>query len=357
MNFADPRYFSGGLSQYQSLRAYWHPVAYISEVREDPFPVTLLNQQIVLGRINERLVALDDRCAHRGAALSSGKIVGDSFECPFHGWRFDSHGKCTHAPNCNASQSTLSRSRIMDYPVVESAGMVWVCLEQVPQHAVPQFPEHYNAAYRTRNGSAYEWDASFSRCVENLIDVSVFANGNSSGYGAANLNQDRVETWREKSALCFESTVLNKAHVAKKLETLGAVGAACSNVTDTYRVSIPGTVYRRRVVGNGEQCSVLFFAASPINASRTRCFWTYSRNFSLAEEYDDIFLQSELDDLIQRRSIVESQRPKVVSTLGSERQRELLVSHYDTVILHYRNALSEMSRLNSSNNEYWSDCS
>jgi len=357
MDFADSQYFRSGNSQYRSLDAYWHPVAYGSEVRESPVQVTLLDRQLVLGRINERLVALDDRCAHRGAALSSGKIVDDCFECPFHGWRFDSQGNCAHAPGSNASKSVLSKSRILNYPVVESAGLIWVCLEQVPQYALPKFPEYSEAGYRTRPGIAFEWETSVSRCVENLIDISTFSSDNDSRGETVKDELRWVETWWEKSTLCFESPLLENGRIFRMLEAVGVAGASRSALTDTYRVGIPGTVHRRRMIGDGEKCYVLFFAASPITTTRTRCFWSYSRNFSESEEYDSLFLEGVLNDLASRRSIVESQFPKIVPICGGERQRESLVCSYDTPIHHYRNALLESSRLHLRSREDWSDCS
>ena len=44
------------------------------------------------------LSAAVDRCPHRGAALSLGKIQSDHIQCPFHGFEFESSGKCVLVP-------------------------------------------------------------------------------------------------------------------------------------------------------------------------------------------------------------------------------------------------------------------
>lgn len=45
--------------------------------------------RIALFQINDRYFAIEDRCSHRGARLSGGKLEGCEIECPLHGGRFD----------------------------------------------------------------------------------------------------------------------------------------------------------------------------------------------------------------------------------------------------------------------------
>src|ERR1700676_2741815 len=52
---------------------------------------TIMNEPIVLYRkADGGVAAIEDRCAHRFAPLSMGKIVGgDRIQCPYHGLQFD----------------------------------------------------------------------------------------------------------------------------------------------------------------------------------------------------------------------------------------------------------------------------
>src|SRR5688572_15938744 len=78
---------------------HWHPVAAAEAVADAPFPARLLGQDLVLWRDAAGAVhAWPDRCPHRGARLSLGRIEDGHLECPYHGWQFEASGRCIHVP-------------------------------------------------------------------------------------------------------------------------------------------------------------------------------------------------------------------------------------------------------------------
>src|SRR5581483_9610038 len=59
----------------------------------------LLGQHVLLYRGESgKLFALNDRCPHRGALLSRGRLEGDAVRCMYHGIKFDGSGKCIQIP-------------------------------------------------------------------------------------------------------------------------------------------------------------------------------------------------------------------------------------------------------------------
>ena len=59
-------------------RTLWHPVADGASVRSAPLPARLLGEDLVLWRDAAGTVhAWPDRCPHRGARLSLGRVEGD----------------------------------------------------------------------------------------------------------------------------------------------------------------------------------------------------------------------------------------------------------------------------------------
>ena len=81
-----------------ALRRGWHAVALSSEVSTTPLHVSLLGDDWVLVRLPE-LTAFVDRCPHRFAPLSAGRVEGDTLRCPYHGWCFRADGACTEIPS------------------------------------------------------------------------------------------------------------------------------------------------------------------------------------------------------------------------------------------------------------------
>ncbi|MGF7239057.1 MAG: Rieske (2Fe-2S) protein, partial [Frankia sp.] len=67
----------------------WTDAAAAAEVTEGLRRVELAGVPVLLTRVEGRLVALADRCTHRGGSLSGGQRDADCVVCPRHGSRFD----------------------------------------------------------------------------------------------------------------------------------------------------------------------------------------------------------------------------------------------------------------------------
>ncbi|HSD15962.1 MAG TPA: nitrite reductase small subunit NirD [Thermomonas sp.] len=71
-----------------------------------------------------RVLALADRCPHKGGPLSQGIVSGDSVTCPLHGWiiGLDSGQAC--APDVGCARK---------YPAQLRDGEVWLWLAQADE--------------------------------------------------------------------------------------------------------------------------------------------------------------------------------------------------------------------------------
>jgi nitrite reductase/ring-hydroxylating ferredoxin subunit len=78
----------------------WFPVALSIDVpSHSPTGTYLHGEPIVLWRDPAGAVhAWADRCPHRGMQLSLGFLREGRLACPYHGWRYDAEGRCTHIP-------------------------------------------------------------------------------------------------------------------------------------------------------------------------------------------------------------------------------------------------------------------
>jgi nitrite reductase/ring-hydroxylating ferredoxin subunit/uncharacterized membrane protein len=73
---------------FQSGPTSWTDVAAASTVTEGLRQIEVGGIAILLTRVDGQLVALEDRCTHRGGPLSDGTRDGDCVVCPWHGSRF-----------------------------------------------------------------------------------------------------------------------------------------------------------------------------------------------------------------------------------------------------------------------------
>lgn len=113
----------------------WHPVAFSSAVGARPVAARLMGRRLVVARDGEGPFVLDDRCPHRGAPLSLGRLKAGAIICPYHGWRFGRGGACLEVPG-----SPLPGAPAMALPCVDRAGLVWTSLAEAPG-PFPRLPD------------------------------------------------------------------------------------------------------------------------------------------------------------------------------------------------------------------------
>jgi phenylpropionate dioxygenase-like ring-hydroxylating dioxygenase large terminal subunit len=85
---------------------------------------SFLDRPVLLWRDEEgRIRALEDRCPHRFAPLSRGKIEQGTVSCGYHGLAFNgSTGHCVHNPH----GPLLSSLSVRAYPVHERHKLLWI---------------------------------------------------------------------------------------------------------------------------------------------------------------------------------------------------------------------------------------
>ncbi|OUL30229.1 3-chlorobenzoate-3,4-dioxygenase [Nostoc sp. T09] len=150
---------------------HWYVVARSSEVTKKPVGVVLWQQAIALYRDDTGTIhALDDCCPHRQVKLSHGQVVGNGLECAYHGWRFDSSGKCVAVPYL-ADNQKLPSCKIRRYPVKEQDGFIWLFpgneSPSVEPLGLPEW-EHLNYIATV---SVINCNAHYSYLIENLMDM------------------------------------------------------------------------------------------------------------------------------------------------------------------------------------------
>ncbi len=107
------------------LKNAWYAAAYSHEVGEAPLARTLIEHKIVIWRDgNGEPGMIANRCPHRFASLSAGRMIDDAIECPYHGLRFNKLGECVYNPH-SKTKGPLRAANIRSWPVMERYGMIW----------------------------------------------------------------------------------------------------------------------------------------------------------------------------------------------------------------------------------------
>src|SRR5262249_15004630 len=136
-----------------------------------PIARVVLEQPLVLWRADGgRIVAMEDRCAHRNAPLSKGAVFDGALGCPYHGWVYNAEGRCIAVPS-EGERPPAVRCRVPAFAAREQHGLVWVWMGDGPPTSDP-FPMPY---WDTPGWGTYfmvtEFANEVTHLVENFMDV------------------------------------------------------------------------------------------------------------------------------------------------------------------------------------------
>jgi phthalate 4,5-dioxygenase len=145
-----------GTSAGKLLRMYWQPAALVDEL-QGPRPVKalrLLGEELVLFRDAQGTYGLIQRhCPHRSADLAYGRLEPRGLRCLFHGWLFDTQGRCLEMPAEPPGSMLFQDVRARAYAVVERSGILFAYLGEGSPPAFPEFdcfvaPDSHTFAFK-----------------------------------------------------------------------------------------------------------------------------------------------------------------------------------------------------------------
>lgn len=163
-----PRYFVENL---------WYAAAWEYEVAEadNKLARTICETPLLFYKAESgQYVALDNRCCHCAAPLSTGRVEGDCIRCMYHGMLYNPDGQVIEIPG----QERVSKSmKVRSYSVAAKGRMIWIWMGD-PALANPDdihdFPPLSDADnWRGFDKEAYlHYEANWLLIVDNLADFS-----------------------------------------------------------------------------------------------------------------------------------------------------------------------------------------
>jgi phenylpropionate dioxygenase-like ring-hydroxylating dioxygenase large terminal subunit len=134
---------AAGTAMGDLLREFWLPVLLRDEIAADdpPLRTRVLGEDLVAFACADGSVGLVSAyCAHRCAPLWFARNEADGLRCTYHGWKFDTGGRCLEMPNEPPAQRFEAKVRLDAYPTETRAGLVWAYMgTQSPPPPLPEF--------------------------------------------------------------------------------------------------------------------------------------------------------------------------------------------------------------------------
>jgi phenylpropionate dioxygenase-like ring-hydroxylating dioxygenase large terminal subunit len=235
----------------------WYVCGSLAEFpRKKPTAVRRFGVNWVVWRTSQgQWVAQEDRCPHRSAKLSLGRIQDDRLTCPFHGFEFDHKGVCAFVPEIRKAAAGI---RIQSYELRERHGFLWFPWKTAEiennQRGLPWFEDL--GPKLAFSSSIKVWKQSFSRCVENQLDYAhlPFVHATSIGRGFDPSAEVRFHLDEEKLHVdlgdpttapgFFEFRFPNiwQLHVSKRMKQFLAFVPVDENETRIYVRAYQGSI-------------------------------------------------------------------------------------------------------------------
>ncbi|MFE9500723.1 Rieske 2Fe-2S domain-containing protein [Streptomyces collinus] len=214
----------------QALRHAWFPVARAADLGS-PQAATLLGERLVVYRAGDGTpVVQSQRCPHRGADLSQGRVTPGGIACPYHGWQFSStDGRCTLIPSLQKMDHIPPRAAVKTYPVVERFEHIWTVLDSP---ATPMYnpPSWRGRLLHSAAATPMSVPVGVASAMENFRDVAHFPFVHSASMGDMPETVEPLTVTREG----------RDVHMNRAVALGDGDWSANGDCTMRYRCSAPG---------------------------------------------------------------------------------------------------------------------
>ncbi|MCP4001937.1 MAG: SDR family oxidoreductase [Gammaproteobacteria bacterium] len=298
----------------------WYVAGFSKDLTNEPIKVTMLGADLVLFReMDGTPRCISNVCPHRGSSLADGILYKDgTLSCPFHGYRFNGHGKCTLVPSRrdHEVQVVAPGMRTDAYATIEKYGLIWVCLGDDPDAASPIFdmPEWDDDQWCYTTNEEI-WEADYHTCKFTNLDYvhlpvvhGIMFQGNENPVQAP---EHKITATEHGYQSVMRVNSSPSAGVWKEMREEGA------KVESIMKYFVPGFTLRGQVeiggIGSGE-FNIFYEFTTPIDESRTMMRHIFLRNYRMEEDFNTEHTRRNLQNIHQDKVLAESQRPLVAPT-------------------------------------------
>lgn len=334
------------------LKNCWYVAAWDHELLDGrKLARTILEKPVVLFRGESgKYIALDDRCCHRAAPLSMGRVEGDCLRCMYHGMKYDATGACIEVPGQDRIPKTL---RVHSYPVEERGHLIWIWMGD-PALADPDLIVDYPPLHDPdwRGLPAYlHYNASWLLIVDNLSDLAhlAFVHTNTLGgseeyaYKTKPASIDRLENgfrlerWHRDSAPPpYHRKVIPASEHTTKVDRRNHVTMIVPGIflMETLFSPAGSGLEDGPSVRQYRNCQYM----TPETRRTTHFFWNYLHNFDIDNPNIAISLRDSLiEGFHEDKAIIEAQQV-LLDRDPAFRMRAL---EADVALMHFRQVMKK----------------
>jgi phenylpropionate dioxygenase-like ring-hydroxylating dioxygenase large terminal subunit len=150
----------------------WYVAGFSWELSDKPIARTILGHPLVLFRMADKAVALEDRCCHKNLPLSLGTLEGEGLRCGYHGLLFGADGACKEIPG---QLGIPGKARVRAYEIRECDQILWIWFgsseNPVSHEEPPRYSVHSDPEYKF-GGGVFHYEAPYQVIHDNLLDLS-----------------------------------------------------------------------------------------------------------------------------------------------------------------------------------------
>jgi phenylpropionate dioxygenase-like ring-hydroxylating dioxygenase large terminal subunit len=289
----------------------WFIAARTREVDGDrPRAVGVIGKRLALFRDSKGTVrAMEDRCPHKNAALSLGRVRRDVLQCRYHGWKFSTEGALLEVP-CKGQNGGLPKCQVKTFPVDEREGYVWVWMgEGAPSPSrAPSYPCARDHGWFDID---YTTSAPLDLVLENGVDCAHTGFVHEGLFRSKPTQFVRSEARRTAEGLEIE-TYGEQGGSGRDLRSLLSGGGAIRHI-DAFL--FPHTLKVDYWIGESHVVTVL--VGTPIDDRSTRVFIRMGVKMRYLTGVVTAFLKRVTEKIVaQDREILESQATTIASFGG-----------------------------------------
>ena len=318
----------------------WYALRPSKELKlKKPIEVPVLGHNVVLWRNKDKQVIVqDNRCPHRGAKLSMGKIKDNSscIECPYHGWKFDDTGVLKDIP-AEEKSHLVDKLCIKNYEVVESGGLIWFCPGTPSGLNPPVIQQMTHKEWISVTGQDV-FDNDWVTTLENSIDVTHvnFVHSDFGDNQNGKVSIDKI-TESKNQKIKMYSTINHKS------ENLLLKFTEQNNLTVKHDIFLPNTVSIQFWVKDILDV-ITYVTYTPLENNKTMLNWVFLRSPRLLL-FDGILDYFFIEGM--KKAIIEDKR--IVNSIVNPENRINIEA--DSVQVKFRAKLKEL-KLNEPSTDY-----